>query len=280
MVLTQTQMSCDSDGILHLLHLTDFHLFADPDRDLLGIKTSESFHAVLDDVQSRLRDGEIQFDQVLATGDLTQDHTDQAYRLVARGLRQLERPVHVLPGNHDEQRESFSEILQQEGLACGIHLVSKHWQVLMLDTQIYGKPAGELAEDQLALIEQVLTENPEHHTLLAMHHNMLPVGSQWLDQHRLKNAEQVQQLLSRFPQVKGVLFGHVHQEVDQVEQGVRFLATPSTCLQFMPNSQDFSLDNLGPGWRTLQLHPDGQIQTRLYRLEQGRFLADTSSNGY
>ena len=47
-------------------------------------------------------------------------------------------------------------------------------------------------------------------------------------------------LLAHHPQVRGVLCGHVHQEYDALHQGVRFLATPSTCIQFMPLSRDFS----------------------------------------
>ena len=38
-------------------------------------------------------------------------------------------------------------------------------------------------------------------------------------------------------------FGGMHQEFDQSMQGVRWLATPSTCVQFTPRSDDFAVDS-------------------------------------
>ncbi len=51
--------------------------------------------------------------------------------------------------------------------------------------------------------------------------------------------------------------------------GVRVLATPSTCIQFQPDSNDFALDKLNPGWRYLELMGDGRVLTSISRL-QGR----------
>ena len=38
---------------------------------------------------------------------------------------------------------------------------------------------------------------------------------------------------------KGSALGHIHQPWDERREGVRLLATPSTCIQFAPNSEDF-----------------------------------------
>ena len=65
-----------------------------------------------------------------------------------------------------------------------------------------------------------------------------------------------------------------------LHQGIRFLATPSTCIQFMPLSRDFSLDVAGPGWRYLQLHPDGRLATQVWRLPAGSFIPDAQATGY
>jgi Icc protein len=66
--------------------------------------------------------------------------------------------------------------------------------------------------------------------------------------------------------VRGVLFGHVHQALDTHWQGVRMIATPSTCSQFKPLSDDFAVDNEPPAWRTLALHADGRLDTQLRRV--------------
>ncbi len=69
------------------------------------------------------------------------------------------------------------------------------------------------------------------------------------------------------PNVRGVLWGHVHQSLDSFVHGVRFMATPATCAQFLPGSVDFAIDNRPPGYRMLELMPDGAIQTEVCWLE-------------
>ena len=46
------------------------------------------------------------------------------------------------------------------------------------------------------------------------------------------------------------------------------MATPATCIQFKPDSNHFALDTLQPGWREIELHPDGRIETRVKRIKQ------------
>jgi Icc protein len=48
------------------------------------------------------------------------------------------------------------------------------------------------------------------------------------------------------------------------------IATPSTCSQFKPLSDEFAVDNQPPAWRTLTLHPDGRLETRLRWVEEQR----------
>ncbi|NMS52224.1 3',5'-cyclic-AMP phosphodiesterase, partial [Vibrio parahaemolyticus] len=100
---------------------------------------------------------------------------------------------------------------------------------------------------QLTLLEEKLAEHPERHTLVLLHHHPLLVGSAWLDQHTLKDAEAFWQVVERFDNVKGILCGHVHQDMNVLHKGIRVMATPSTCVQFKPNSDDFALDTTSPG---------------------------------
>jgi Icc protein len=87
-------------------------------------------------------------------------------------------------------------------------------------------------------------------------------------------------IIEQYPGVKGVLWGHVHQEVDYLRNGLRMLATPSTCIQFAGNSDDFKVDDLPPGLRHLQLQPDGSINTQVHRVTDRSFTVDLASSGY
>ena len=87
-------------------------------------------------------------------------------------------------------------------------------------------------------------------------------------------------VLDRFPQVKAVLWGHVHQEIDRERNGVRLLASPSTCIQFAPGSEDFNVSEEAPGYRWLRLHADGRLETGVERVKNFAFTVDYGSNGY
>ena len=90
-------MSLGSDFVC-VVQLTDSHLFADAEGDLLGLQTQASLDAVVDMVLEQIS----RMDLVLATGDITQDGSEAAYRrFIASSLR-LPAPCYWIPGNHDD----------------------------------------------------------------------------------------------------------------------------------------------------------------------------------
>jgi 3',5'-cyclic-AMP phosphodiesterase len=101
-----------------------------------------------------------------------------------------------------------------------------------------------------------------------------------MDSIGLRNPEALFAVLDRFPQVRAVLWGHVHQEYDQLRNGVRLLASPSTCIQFAPDSVEFKVDSTAPGYRWLRLHADGRLETGVSRVEGLAFEVDYSGQGY
>ena len=129
-------------------------------------------------------------------------------------------------------------------------------------------------------LEAKLAEHPERFCLIALHHNLLPTHCAWLDQHCLQNREHFAEVLAPFKQIKAILHGHIHQTVDSSWHGIRVLATPSTCIQFKPNCDEFTLDLLAPGWRELVLKADGQIETVVKRLKTQTFLPNLEAKGY
>lgn len=261
---------------VRLLQITDTHLFAKKSETLLGVNTWDSYHAVLEAIQASQRE----VDLVVATGDLAQDHTSAAYQHFAEGIASFSAPCVWLPGNHDFQPAMYST-LQDAGISPAKRvMVGEHWQILLLDSQVFGVPHGELSEFQLEWLEKRLAEAPERYTLLLLHHHPLPAGCSWLDQHSLRNAQELDNVLVRFPNVKNLLCGHIHQELDLNWNGRRMMATPSTCVQFKPHCANFTLDTVSPGWRWLELHADGSLTTEVCRLDGVEFHPDTASEGY
>jgi Icc protein len=117
--------------------------------------------------------------------------------------------------------------------------------------------------------------------LIVLHHPPVDCGSQWLDAQQLSDGERFWAILAQHPNVKAVVCGHIHQEMDCRQQGVRLLASPSTCVQFAPQSRHFKIDAQAPGYRWLTLQPDGTLTTGVVRLPAGSFPARTHDrDGY
>ena len=269
------QLKANSQGDLPLLQITDTHLFSDREKDLLGIKTVQSYEAVIEHASRYSSDCLA----VLSTGDLSQDHSAQSYLDFTTHIKTLKMPCYWLPGNHDLQSVMLPSLLQQ-GLAQTRQIISDHWQIIMLDSQVEGAVYGKLTDQQLDFLQQALTAFPDKYAFICLHHHVLPVGSKWLDQHILKNSQPFLDLIAPFANVRAVLAGHVHQACDILHNGVRFMTTPSTCVQFKPNSDDFALDTAAPGYRYLSLNKDGNISTCIERIESGTFTFDSDATGY
>ncbi len=261
---------------IKLLQITDTHLFAPADGSLLSVNTHDSFLSVV----SAIIDRNVAFDAILATGDISQDHSEASYQKFEQGIAPLEKPCFWLPGNHD-YKPNMGSVLPSKQIQPVEHvLLGEHWQMVLLDSQVVGVPHGRLSDQQLALLDDKLSAHPQKHTLVLLHHHPLLVGSQWLDQHTLKDAQDFWQVVEKHSNVKAILCGHVHQDMDKLHHGVRVMATPSTCVQFKPNSNDFALDPQSPGWRELELFDDGSLATEVNRLESGCFQPDFTSAGY
>jgi Icc protein len=116
--------------------------------------------------------------------------------------------------------------------------------------------------------------------LVCLHHQPVPVGCAWLDDQMVADADALFTFLDRHQSVRGVLWGHVHQALDRERNGVALMASPSTCVQFAPGQIDFKADTAAPGYRWLELHPDGRIRTGISRVTDVVFDVDTESGGY
>ncbi len=269
-------LTVEQSDIARVIQITDTHLFGADDGSLLSVNTADSFLSVVDAVQSQ----PFAFDAILATGDISQDHSEESYLRFVEGIKSLNRPCFWLPGNHD-YKPGMNSVLPNQQVSQPNHLLlGEHWQVIFLDSQVVGVPHGQLNDGQLALLSQKLQDHPQRHTLVLLHHNPLLVGSAWLDQHCLKERERFWDVIGQFNNVRAVVCGHVHQDSQCQHHGVEVLTTPSTCIQFKPDSDEFALDQLSPGWREIELHSDGRVVTRVKRLSNGLFLPDFTSTGY
>ncbi|MBK4998528.1 5'-cyclic-AMP phosphodiesterase [Pseudomonas sp. S31] len=261
-----------SQAPVHVVQLTDAHLFGDAAGTLLGLNTRESLRHVV----AQVRREQPRIDLLLCTGDLSQDGSVASYEAFRQLSGELAAPARWLPGNHDEARV-MAEVAPE--LVEAVTDIGA-WRVVMLDTSVLGATHGLLQPDQLALLDQALATAGGRHCLVCCHHQPVDIGCAWIAPIGLRNAEQLLARLKGYPQVKALLWGHIHQEWDEVREGVRLLATPSTCIQFAPRSEDFKVSEELPGYRWLRLHADGRLETGIERARDFELKLDFNSPGY
>ncbi|MEM1189032.1 MAG: 3',5'-cyclic-AMP phosphodiesterase [Pseudomonadota bacterium] len=260
---------------VRVLQITDTHLKAFEGGQLLGLDTDYSLQAIVDLVKREYPEPDL----IVGTGDLADSGAGNAYRRLISYFDQITPRHYWLPGNHD-----LREVMVDVGGAQRVpgELRVGRWQILMLDSQLPGEVGGHLGASELKRLEDRLEAAASEglFTLLCLHHQPVPVGCRWLDEQMVSDAHGFFDIIGRFKGVRAVLWGHVHQELDELRDGVRLLCTPSTCVQFQPGQIDFALDMRAPGYRWLELAPDGSIETGVSRAESQVFPVDRDASGY
>lgn len=259
---------------LCLLQLTDAHLKKEAGGQLLGINVRDSLSAVI----AHASHCGVSPDYVIATGDIAQDGSCEAYEHFLSQSAVFDCPVYWLAGNHD------SVSAMNDISACDVRfprvIVNEFWVVVLLHSPVERQAYGLLCREDIDFIERVSSLHSNKHLLIALHHQPVPVGSVWLDNIGLKNSPELMAALKDIKNVKVLLWGHVHQAFDEVVEGVRCLASPSTCVQFQPLAEDFSIAKQSPGYRWLKLYADGTIDTQVCRAVDFLYQLDVEGEGY
>lgn len=263
---------------LNVLQITDLHLTQQ------AISTHSN--AVLDDVclqrfeavlQQALSD-DVRCDLIIVTGDLVDEVESAVYDYIFATLQATNIPFVCIAGNHDVTDEvgkelPFSEraLIAQpaDSRLLSRHVImTDHWQLLFLDSSIPGQVAGEIKLDDMAWLRNQLS-SCDKPALLALHHHLLPMNSEWIDAYITKNADIFWQQMAEYnSQLQVIISGHTHQEQASTHQGITVYSTPSTCYQFKPNEDEFTYDETArPGYRWLQLANNGQVASWVKRLD-------------
>ena len=249
------------------MQISDPHLHAHKDAKMRGVNTRDALKSVL----KRVSNGDRKPDAIIATGDLVQDETRGGYLRFAKMLKPMSVPVHCIPGNHDEPR-LMEEVLSEAPFQyCGSADYGK-WKLIMLNSHAENDDGGQLSVEQLEALNEELNACTKQHAMICLHHHPIDMGSRWLDGVGLRRSRDFLELMFEHRHVKALVWGHVHQASDHMRDGLRLLSAPSTCSQFLPNSDDFALDTRPPGYRWLDLYDDGSIDTDVVWLSPDEYL--------
>ena len=247
-----------SPRLLRIIQVSDCHVPQDPATPYRGQNADRNLSSLLPVIRRW------QPDLLLLTGDVSEDASAAAYGRVAAQLSTAGAPVLALPGNHDDpalMRRYFPQGPWEGPHVCA----ARNWRVVLLDSTEPGEVSGRFSAACLERLERDLRANASRFVLLALHHQPLAVGSLWIDRYALERAEAFWSVVDRYPQVRGVAWGHVHQDFDTQRGELRLLGAPSSVANSLPEREAFTLDLAGPACRWLELGAEGAIETGLLR---------------
>ncbi|ANG61458.1 hypothetical protein A8C75_02550 [Marinobacterium aestuarii] len=253
---------------LRLLQLSDCHLSPDPGGLFRGIDPLCHLQAVAADARQRFAKADL----LLLTGDLTHHGEPDAYQRLLASVEGLAAQRHWLAGNHDVAGSMRALEAQEPALGCKL-IDSDYWRILLLDSSAHpdGRGSGSLSDGELEWLRQQLQSAGQRWVFIALHHNPVALGSAWQDAIMLGNAPQLWAIIDSYPQVRGLIFGHVHQQQHLQRGQIELFAAPSTAMQFEAGCENFQLETDGalarPGYRYYELQDDGRIEARLCRVE-------------
>lgn len=226
-----------------LLQLSDSHLSATADAELKGINTTHSLRAVAELVAADPR----VYDALIATGDLSQDGSEESYRrflaLARVALAPADStalPIRWLAGNHDapdamrrvEEAEQLAAVADSEQGGMGEPVVLGPWLVVMLGSRVAGEPYGELGARQLGELRGLLSQlsaaagaasaptlearpMQPRYVLVCVHHNPLPTGARWMQDIGLRDGAELLSTLQQFDCARAVVHGHIHHQFER-----------------------------------------------------------------
>jgi 3',5'-cyclic AMP phosphodiesterase CpdA len=180
---------------------------------------------------------------IVITGDLADLGEPDAYERLRDELQpvadRMGSKIIWVMGNHDE-RGPFSSILfggDADDVAPQDRIYDVDGlRVIALDSSVPGYHHGELTDEQLSWLEEVLSVPAAHGTLLALHHPPLPSPIEIMAIIELQEQQKLADVI-RGTDVRGILAGHLHYSTHGTFAGVPVSVASATC---------YTIDASGP----------------------------------
>lgn len=232
------------DAELTFVHITDSHIGPTADYARHGQAALPCAERVVDIIGAL----DPPPDFVLHTGDVVTEPDPASYRLAARVFARLAVPTYYAVGNHDTAADLRGAMtvgphtpLLPDGEAWSYAFEVKGVRCLAIDARGPDEidPHGRLSPAQWSVLDRELT--PVGPPLVVFtHFPLLPVGSPWIDRTMLveDGVALHRRLAAIAGRVRGVFFGHIHQPLQMVADGILYASAPSTFAQLTGGPRD------------------------------------------
>ena len=244
---------------MKIIQLSDCHLYSSKSKPgYNNIVPYQSLAEVLHQIKT------LSAELVIASGDISGDGSAESYEhfkqlWIDSGIA---APLMVLPGNHDEL-SAMQAKLSDYGLFSAAPMKLGKWHLHGLNS-MYKGTLGALSAGQSDELQGYLQDYANDFHLVAVHHHPVECGG-WMDKHQWLNRAEFVELVSQHPQLKAVIYGHIHHDSVTQIGPCQYMSCPSTCWQWAMQAE-FAFTKERPGFRVIHLHGDGRLSTQIQRI--------------
>ena len=279
---------------VHFAHISDIHLSKDGNERFM---MSDEAAAELRPILARLN-AMPDLDFIFIGGDcLHHGHEEELARFRAL-LEGVEKPLLVIPGNHDGNLSDDPQVFTQRRFAAVFNpqfadrpatgqagyfsvAVGEGAQFIGLDTSLPGQVGGAVDAAQLDWLREELSRHSDRLVIIGCHHPLHPLCPQdrqgkWRDWFVCANGEAVQSVLDAHPSARLVLCGHHHanhvfRRGNQLHMAAPPLATYPCAYRLVRLTGGG--DDLRIGWQTFTLPESVRAEAAL-RLQNSSFALE------
>lgn len=272
-------MSLAAGGTIRIAQLSDTHFLEAGSTPEGGFAydTAQAFHAVHEHLGQQ-----DPFDMVVVTGDVADHGRVAQYAIAAAAFEQLDAPVHVCPGNHDQQ-DPLTVGLGRTNVSVSRAVEVGSWCFLFVDSNdgikivddagravdppIYEDRLhcdGKLGAREAAWVRAMCATTTAEHVFIWLHHPPAcdvpmmvnePYTAEW------------RSLLGELPIIRGLGAGHTHLPASWHVADRPVFVAPS----FKNNFDLVAKTMLGPGYRTYEFNADGTVTSQAHIIDDERW---------
>ena len=239
---------CQSSGDMRIAHLSDLHICSAPDTTIYGVDPYGHLNRAVSILNERH-----DIDLGIITGDISNDGTEKSYQIADEVLSELNFPIYVINGNHDNAvallEKHYSKMEYAPSFTFGgVQFISLNTVALAEDGT--NRSRGVLSENEFTRLSDSISKSSAQIVVL-MHHPATLTGS-WMDRRILDDRERFIDSVTSSDKVIAVLSGHNHYASHEQIKGCFFNTAPSVSTSFGTNLRPFEEANT-PGFSLITI---------------------------
>ncbi len=242
-----------------VIQISDTHLLEEPKKTYKDRSPYTQLLSAFEHIQKNINDLKL----IIFSGDLVSDATPKAYQLLSKILNQIEMPIYLIPGNHDNKN-----LMNQYVQGKNIHQLGEvhlnNWLIVLLDSSTPGAKlgSGRLSISELQRLEKILEDHPQKDILIFIHHPPIVFGAKWFQEICLENRDDFNAIVSEKKNIRAIIFGHAHTQLNTYIKNCLYICSPSTWCQMDHSVGEMAVYNLEipGGYNYYSLGEDGYLQ--------------------